>query len=140
MPGSPGTFPLSRRTVRLHSIVSTVEHIPSHSGLILSMLTGAFDSSSAIFLLYSIIYHSSGRTFTAQQVLPLLSCCTPFHFPCPNLPNACHVLQDRWRARQASRRRHGNDRRCRARPSSLPRPTLPAEPLLSKNAASDEKA
>jgi MFS family permease len=36
---------------------------PANSGLILSMLTGAFDSSSVIFLLYQIIYNSSGQTF-----------------------------------------------------------------------------
>lgn len=35
---------------------------PTHSGLVLSMLTGAFDSSSAIFLLYRIVYEkTSGR-------------------------------------------------------------------------------
>lgn len=30
---------------------------PTHSGLILALLTGAFDTSSAIFLLYRILYH-----------------------------------------------------------------------------------
>ncbi|KFH40332.1 hypothetical protein ACRE_090050 [Hapsidospora chrysogenum ATCC 11550] len=36
---------------------------PRHSGLILALLTGAFDSSSAVFLIYRIIYDSSGGAF-----------------------------------------------------------------------------
>ncbi|KAI9800507.1 MAG: hypothetical protein M1825_004055 [Sarcosagium campestre] len=37
---------------------------PAHSGLILSMLTGAFDSSSAVFLIYRLIYDASHHRFT----------------------------------------------------------------------------
>lgn len=40
---------------------------PRHSGLILALLTGAFDSSSAIFLFYRLIYNTSNRTFTPQK-------------------------------------------------------------------------
>ncbi|KAL8971086.1 MAG: hypothetical protein Q9197_003469 [Variospora fuerteventurae] len=40
---------------------------PRHSGLILALLTGAFDSSSAIFLFYRLIYNASNRTFTPQK-------------------------------------------------------------------------
>ena len=40
---------------------------PRHSGLILALLTGAFDSSSAIFLFYRLIYTASNRTFTPQK-------------------------------------------------------------------------
>lgn len=36
---------------------------PRHSGLVLALLTGAFDSSSAIFLLYRVIYNSTGGRF-----------------------------------------------------------------------------
>jgi MFS family permease len=36
---------------------------PKHSGLILALLTGAFDSSSAIFLVYRIIYQWSNGEF-----------------------------------------------------------------------------
>ncbi|KAG9245994.1 MFS transporter-like protein Fmp42 [Calycina marina] len=36
---------------------------PQHSGLILALLTGAFDSSSAIFLLYRIIYEGGHEAF-----------------------------------------------------------------------------
>src|ERR1700730_18486380 len=32
---------------------------PAHSGLILALLTGAFDSSSALFLLFRILYFST---------------------------------------------------------------------------------
>ena len=32
---------------------------PAHSGLILALLTGAFDSSSALFLLFRILYEVS---------------------------------------------------------------------------------
>ncbi|KAI9773180.1 MAG: hypothetical protein M1840_008301 [Geoglossum simile] len=51
---------------------------PNHSGLILSMLTGAFDSSSAVFLLYRMIYEQSGGSFRLQSffllylIVPLL--------------------------------------------------------------------
>ena len=40
---------------------------PRHSGLILALLTGAFDTSSAIFLIYRLIYQASGSTFTVQK-------------------------------------------------------------------------
>ncbi|KAL8713228.1 MAG: hypothetical protein Q9220_002749 [cf. Caloplaca sp. 1 TL-2023] len=40
---------------------------PRHSGLILALLTGAFDSSSAIFLFYRLIYNASHQTFTPQK-------------------------------------------------------------------------
>lgn len=36
---------------------------PRHSGLVLALLTGAFDSSSAIFLLYRVIYNSTDGAF-----------------------------------------------------------------------------
>ncbi|KAI1374117.1 MFS general substrate transporter [Hypoxylon crocopeplum] len=36
---------------------------PRHSGLILALLTGAFDASSALFLVYRIIYGNTGGTF-----------------------------------------------------------------------------
>ena len=36
---------------------------PKHSGLILALLTGAFDTSSAIFLIYRMIYQWSQGTF-----------------------------------------------------------------------------
>lgn len=36
---------------------------PRHSGLILALLTGAFDASSALFLVYRIIYEKTGGTF-----------------------------------------------------------------------------
>lgn len=40
---------------------------PRHSGLILALLTGAFDSSSAIFLFYRLIYTASNDTLTLQK-------------------------------------------------------------------------
>ncbi|KXJ95703.1 FMP42 protein [Microdochium bolleyi] len=36
---------------------------PRRSGLILALLTGAFDASSALFLVYRLIYESSGDSF-----------------------------------------------------------------------------
>lgn len=36
---------------------------PRHSGLILALLTGAFDASSALFLVYRIIYGKTGGSF-----------------------------------------------------------------------------
>ncbi|KAI0021459.1 major facilitator superfamily domain-containing protein [Xylariomycetidae sp. FL0641] len=36
---------------------------PQHSGLILALLTGAFDASSALFLVYRIVFQSTGGSF-----------------------------------------------------------------------------
>ncbi|KAL9094424.1 MAG: hypothetical protein Q9165_003274 [Trypethelium subeluteriae] len=40
---------------------------PRYSGLILALLTGAFDTSSAIFLFYRLIYQASHETFTPRK-------------------------------------------------------------------------
>jgi multisubunit Na+/H+ antiporter MnhC subunit len=40
---------------------------PKYSGLILALLTGAFDASSAVFLVYRILYEQSGRTFLPKK-------------------------------------------------------------------------
>ncbi|KAK6338686.1 hypothetical protein TWF696_009498 [Orbilia brochopaga] len=40
---------------------------PSNSGLILSLLTGAFDASSAVFLVYRVMYAASDRRFGTKQ-------------------------------------------------------------------------
>lgn len=40
---------------------------PNHSGLILALLTGAFDSSSAIFLFYRLTYTASNGSFNLQK-------------------------------------------------------------------------
>ncbi|KAK3726147.1 hypothetical protein LTR37_000295 [Vermiconidia calcicola] len=40
---------------------------PKHSGLILALLTGAFDTSSAVFLAYRLIYQGSNGTFTPKK-------------------------------------------------------------------------
>ncbi|CCX31484.1 major facilitator superfamily domain-containing protein [Pyronema domesticum] len=50
---------------------------PRHSGMILSLLTGAFDASSAIFLLYRLLYQYLGQItlrqwFLAYLFVPLL--------------------------------------------------------------------
>jgi len=49
---------------------------PRHSGLILSLLTGAFDSSSAVFLVYRLLYQRFGvitlkQWFLGYLVVPL---------------------------------------------------------------------
>ncbi|KAK4901320.1 hypothetical protein LTR27_001878 [Elasticomyces elasticus] len=40
---------------------------PQHSGLILALLTGAFDTSSAIFLMYRLIYQKTNGWFTPKK-------------------------------------------------------------------------
>ncbi|KAI0404303.1 major facilitator superfamily domain-containing protein [Xylaria palmicola] len=40
---------------------------PQHSGLILALLTGAFDASSALFLLYRVIYQKTDGTFSLEK-------------------------------------------------------------------------
>lgn len=40
---------------------------PKHSGLILALLTGAFDTSSAVFLLYRLIYQGTEGSFTPKK-------------------------------------------------------------------------
>jgi hypothetical protein len=46
---------------------------PRRSGLILSMLTGAFDSSSAVFLLYRVLYERLGGISLKQWFLGYLT-------------------------------------------------------------------
>lgn len=40
---------------------------PTHSGLILSLLTGAFDASSALFLIFRLINEETNGSFTIQK-------------------------------------------------------------------------
>ncbi|KAF2748494.1 MFS general substrate transporter [Sporormia fimetaria CBS 119925] len=40
---------------------------PQYSGLILALLTGAFDTSSAIFLIYRLIYQAADGQFTVKK-------------------------------------------------------------------------
>ncbi|KAJ3035941.1 hypothetical protein HDV00_003288 [Rhizophlyctis rosea] len=40
---------------------------PRHSGLVLALLTGAFDASSALFLIYRVHYESTGGSFTLKN-------------------------------------------------------------------------
>lgn len=40
---------------------------PRYSGLILALLTGAFDSSSAIFLFYRLVYAATSNSFTLKK-------------------------------------------------------------------------
>ncbi|KAK7537466.1 major facilitator superfamily domain-containing protein [Phyllosticta citribraziliensis] len=40
---------------------------PKYSGLILALLTGAFDTSSALFLVYRLIYQASQGSFTPKK-------------------------------------------------------------------------
>ncbi|KAI1190055.1 major facilitator superfamily domain-containing protein [Nemania serpens] len=56
---------------------------PQHSGLILALLTGAFDASSALFLLYRIIFEKTNGAFGLQQ----------FFFAYLAVPAAIIVLQ-----------------------------------------------
>lgn len=41
---------------------------PKHSGLILALLTGAFDTSSAVFLVYRLIYAGTDGSFTPKKL------------------------------------------------------------------------
>jgi MFS family permease len=40
---------------------------PKHSGTILALLTGAFDTSSAVFLIYRLIFQSTDGSFTTKR-------------------------------------------------------------------------
>jgi MFS family permease len=40
---------------------------PQYSGLILALLTGAFDTSSAIFLVYRLLYQATSSSFTIKR-------------------------------------------------------------------------
>ena len=40
---------------------------PKHSGLVLALLTGAFDTSSALFLVYRLIYQGTNDSFKPKQ-------------------------------------------------------------------------
>lgn len=60
---------------------------PKNSGLILALLTGAFDSSSALFLIYRIYYFSVGELsvssfFTGYLIVPaFIFLCQVFIMP-----------------------------------------------------------
>ncbi|KAK5093684.1 hypothetical protein LTR70_005683 [Exophiala xenobiotica] len=41
---------------------------PQHSGLVLALLTGAFDSSSALFLLFRLLYESTNGRLSTQRL------------------------------------------------------------------------
>ncbi len=49
------------------SSVQLSNTFPKHSGLILALLTGAFDTSSAVFLLYRLIYQGTDGTFMPKK-------------------------------------------------------------------------
>jgi hypothetical protein len=40
---------------------------PKHAGTIVALVTGAFDASAAVFLLYRLVYEASGRLFTPDK-------------------------------------------------------------------------
>lgn len=40
---------------------------PKHAGKIVALITGAFDASAAVFLLYRLAYEDSGQTFTPDR-------------------------------------------------------------------------
>lgn len=40
---------------------------PKHAGSIVALVTGAFDASAAVFLLYRLVYEASDRTFTPDK-------------------------------------------------------------------------
>lgn len=44
---------------------------PKRSGTILALLTGSFDSSSALFLIYRILYRKSGNSFSLSKFFTL---------------------------------------------------------------------
>lgn len=71
------------------STFQLAKNFPQHSGTILSLLTGAFDSSSSLFLLYKIIYEnwaydlSLQKFFTAYLAIPcFIIICQLFIMPC----------------------------------------------------------
>ncbi|KAF7513933.1 hypothetical protein GJ744_006547 [Endocarpon pusillum] len=41
---------------------------PAHSGLVLALLTGAFDSSSALFLIFRLIFEGTGGRVTTREL------------------------------------------------------------------------
>jgi hypothetical protein len=41
---------------------------PQHSGLILALLTGAFDSSSALFLVFRLLYQGTNKSLSTQKL------------------------------------------------------------------------
>ena len=58
-------------SICIYFIVSIVKLIPKSSGTILALITGAFDASSAVFLLYRIGYNASLGSFTLEKFFTL---------------------------------------------------------------------
>lgn len=61
---------------------------PQRSGTILALLTGSFDSSSALFLIYRLLYQNWYPAASCFQIFHSLSNCTVV-YSC--LPTHCHA-------------------------------------------------
>lgn len=74
---------------------------PKHSGTIVATVTGAFDASAAVFLLYQLAYQGSGRTFTPEKfffgylVVPVLIFVAQFTIMSPDNYKAMPELEQK---------------------------------------------
>ncbi|KAK0731703.1 major facilitator superfamily transporter [Lasiosphaeris hirsuta] len=74
---------------------------PRHSGLILALLTGAFDASSALFLVYRIVYEKSGGAFGHRKfflgylVVPVvIALCQLFILPAQSYKTVGELVEE----------------------------------------------
>lgn len=89
---------------------------PAHSGLILAFLTGAFDSSSALFFGYRIVYEQTGgavslrRFFLLYLVVPtFIFLLTMFLLPAQSYKTVGELVTDAEAEESADTAREGGD-------------------------------
>ncbi|KAJ5082082.1 hypothetical protein N7532_011125 [Penicillium argentinense] len=89
---------------------------PRHAGLIVALVTGSFDASAAVFLIYRLVYEASARTFSPEKfflsylAVPVLICLAFFSFmPKQDYYSALTLENQVERAEDASRDAHESD-------------------------------
>lgn len=89
---------------------------PRHQGLILALVTGAFDASAAIFLFFRIIYDASGQSFGLKKFF-LVYLCVPvfvlltqlFLMPSASYENRTELQDVQEKAADAAQDLHDSD-------------------------------
>jgi MFS family permease len=89
---------------------------PKHSGTIVAMVTGAFDASTAVFLLYSLIYDATDGSFSIENfflsytIVPALILIAEFVYMPPHSYHTITELECKIaKAKDDSRDVHGSD-------------------------------
>ena len=89
---------------------------PRYQGLILALVTGAFDASAAVFLFFRIIYERTGKAFGLKQfflvflVVPVFVLITQlFYMPAQIYENRSELQEDARKAQDPAQDLHDSD-------------------------------